>query len=613
MADQGPKQVIDQGLQQKRHWVRITTACNNRCLFCLDADTPRDLVLSADEVRREIDRGLDEGGATRLILSGGEPTLHPDFPALVRYGRARGYDRVQCITNGHRFADREFLRACLDAGLGEITFSLHGHTAFLHDRLTQTPGSFGRLITGLTRALRDGRPVVNVDVCCNGLNIRHLEQIVELCISLGVTEFDLLHVIPQGAAFENRAQLFYDVAAHQAGLRRVLRLNRHPRYHIWTNRLPPQYLEGLEDLIQPPRKLLDEVLGRRYPLRAYVDLGTALDCRHVERCPSCYVEPFCTTLDEMLGRLHRRAYQVWWIGDAPVTETTVPDPLPFGCTQLGLSVSTLAAAAELEVAPNVGLVLRVRDPAPLSASLPEGRPLTLIADTDRHLQSWLGGPASLPAGVELDIELNRKTAPWLVANRDLLAAQLDVVRVTQPTFERLADTTQWEVEDPAQLFRTLDLPVRTSGLPACLAPGTRLVEPIPRLDYRLFDPRTGRLELRALACHHILENHRAKSARCEACSVNARCSGAHINTIRNQGFARLTPLDEADPWAREAARQLQSRHPEPPVSVARGRAPELPVPSLPGFEAVHSAPADPLAQAAPVSEAISASFEDPED
>ena len=50
----------------------------------------------------------------------------------------------------------------------------------------------------MVRAIRDPNgPIVNVDVVINKQNVGVLDKIVELCISLGVREFDLLHVIPQ--------------------------------------------------------------------------------------------------------------------------------------------------------------------------------------------------------------------------------------------------------------------------------------------------------------------------------------------------------------------------------------------------------------------------------
>src|SRR5215470_5225182 len=268
----------------KKHWVRLVTACNSRCVFCLDTDTPRNVYIPEDDVRRELQRGRDELHADKVILSGGEGSIHPKFVDFVRYAREIGYNRIQTVTNGVMFSRREFYRRAVDAGLGEITFSLHGHTPELHDRLTGTPGAFKKLMKGMMRAIREGRIIVNVDVCINKQNVPFIDQIVDLCLSVGVNEFDLLHVIPQGAAFENREQLFYDPIEHLPRLQKVFRLNRHPNVTVWTNRFPVEFLEGLEDLIQDPHKMLDEVNGRRFQVRKYIDEGVPLECRQKERC-----------------------------------------------------------------------------------------------------------------------------------------------------------------------------------------------------------------------------------------------------------------------------------------------------------------------------------------
>ena len=68
-----------------KHWVRLTTACNNACLFCLDMDTPRNVYLEREPVEAEIRRGFEELGATKIILSGGEASVHPLFPHFIRY------------------------------------------------------------------------------------------------------------------------------------------------------------------------------------------------------------------------------------------------------------------------------------------------------------------------------------------------------------------------------------------------------------------------------------------------------------------------------------------------------------------------------------------------
>ena len=86
--------------------------------------------------------------------------------------------------------------------------------------------------------------------------------------------------------------------------------------------------------------------------------------------------------------------------------------------------------------------------------------------------------------------------------------------------------------------------VRVSGLPACLAPGSVLAEAPKVLERRLFESETGRLVIRELARTHVIHGYLAKSLRCRDCVVSDRCEGAHINFIRDQGFAELQPLRE---------------------------------------------------------------------
>ena len=70
------------------------------------------------------------------------------------------------------------------------------------------------------------------------------------------------------------------------------------RFYIWTNRFPVSYLEDLEDLIQDPRKMLDEVNGRRSRSDA-TSTKKALDCREAERCQLLH-RAFCNAMDNVV-------------------------------------------------------------------------------------------------------------------------------------------------------------------------------------------------------------------------------------------------------------------------------------------------------------------------
>ena len=109
----------------------------------------------------------------------------------------------------------------------------------------------------------------------------------------------------------------------------------------------------------------------------------------------------------------------------------------------------------------------------------------------------------------------------------------------------------------------------------------------------LFDTETGRIATRELARMHVAEGYWGKSLRCRDCRVNDRGDGAHINFLRDQGFAQLDPLSEGA-WADDATEQMLHLRPQPPLRLRDGRPVEPVAASLPGFAPPQAAPVEPL-------------------
>ncbi len=277
-----------------KHWVRLTRACNNHCIFCLDKEAQDGSCIPIEDIKKDLVRGRGNN-ATKVILSGGEPTIHPDFLEIVKLAKEMRFQDVQVISNGRMFIYKDFIAAAVKAGMSEVTFSMHGHNEKLHDSQTQVKDSFNQALSGLINALNTDGLIVNIDIVINKINVRNLRDIIKYFSRLGVAEFDLLQVIPFGAAWENRQKLFYDIGKELRYLREAFVLSKNKNLQLWTNRFSPQYLDGFEELIQSPLKLYDEVKGRKQVLEAFLLESCSMECRGA-RCRYCFLQDFCKDL-----------------------------------------------------------------------------------------------------------------------------------------------------------------------------------------------------------------------------------------------------------------------------------------------------------------------------
>lgn len=284
--------------KNEKFWLSISHKCNNQCIFCHDKDNQvKGIFKRLEEVKAEIEMAKKEG-FKRLILSGGEASINPDFLKIVKYAEELGFKEIQTITNGRYFYYLEFAKEAISAGLTEVTFSLHGHNEKLHDFITGVPGSFKQALTGLANVRQYPQIIVNIDIVINKLNYQQLYDIIQFFAqNFGVYEFDLLQIIPFGRAWENRHELLYNLDEARPYLEKVWELAKNDkRFHIWTNRFPAQYLEGYEFLIQDPVKMFDDVLGREKLLGDYLNNDVMMTCYDQERCQYCNLHDFCAKL-----------------------------------------------------------------------------------------------------------------------------------------------------------------------------------------------------------------------------------------------------------------------------------------------------------------------------
>lgn len=160
----------------KRATFTVTRACSNACLFC-----------AQDGLAGLSDGTLEAlaGTADSITFQGGEPTLVPEFAALVTRARSLGFTTVGLQSNGLRLAEPAFVAELARAGLTEVQLTLLGGEAAVHDYHSGVDGSFTTVLAALGVLRSHGiRTVVSTLVTRS--NYRVLAPIPGLLQSRGV-------------------------------------------------------------------------------------------------------------------------------------------------------------------------------------------------------------------------------------------------------------------------------------------------------------------------------------------------------------------------------------------------------------------------------------------
>jgi hypothetical protein len=117
--------------------IEPNTTCNIRCKFCYAIEHPK--VKPLAEVEAEIDLALRKRNLDAISLLGGEPTLHPALPDIVRYVKSKGLV-CQVLTNGVRFLHEQrldLLDELVAAGVDRFLVHIDSGQRHVHADLDQ--------------------------------------------------------------------------------------------------------------------------------------------------------------------------------------------------------------------------------------------------------------------------------------------------------------------------------------------------------------------------------------------------------------------------------------------------------------------------------------------
>jgi len=281
-------------------YLQLTRLCNQACRFCSNPENGKLIPLRRG--KEWIDK-FSRRGYAGLILTGGEPTLHPDLPKLIRHACLRRIP-PRIITNGQKTSEPGFLETLAEAGLDHMHVSVYSCRPEVQAYLTTKKDSLECIERTLDEAGRLGIRV-DINTVINKYNADHLSDLVRWLI--GRWSFIRHFVWNNLDPMMNRATQNPDTVPRlkdfEVELYRALREVDVSGRTFRVERVPLCYMADYAHCSTETRKIvksegraiyfLDEKGIRVQNTRAFFSYGKA------GRCRDCPLDPICAGLYEM--------------------------------------------------------------------------------------------------------------------------------------------------------------------------------------------------------------------------------------------------------------------------------------------------------------------------
>jgi radical SAM protein with 4Fe4S-binding SPASM domain len=173
----------------------ITRRCNLKCIHCYSDSDAREYPgeLTFDECRAVVD-DLAAFGIPALLLSGGEPLIHPRFFDLAAYARQKDL-RLTLSTNG-TLIDADAARRIKDLGFSYVGISLDGIGA-THDYFRGRPGAFDKAVAAFRHCKAVGQKS-GLRLTLSAHNIADLDRILDFIEAENIARVCFYHLVYSG-------------------------------------------------------------------------------------------------------------------------------------------------------------------------------------------------------------------------------------------------------------------------------------------------------------------------------------------------------------------------------------------------------------------------------
>ena len=182
----------------------LTDGCNLRCRHCGSRCGPGEAgFLDADKLLETAASAAAWEPRVHIVLTGGEPLLHPEFSRIVRrLGELGAYWSL--VTNAV-LVEEKTAALMRENGIYSVSVSLDGDETE-HDRLRCSPTAYARTMRGISFLRAAGIPL-QITTVVTKRTADKLERLEETVRGTGAASWKLVNVEPIGRAREDETLL----------------------------------------------------------------------------------------------------------------------------------------------------------------------------------------------------------------------------------------------------------------------------------------------------------------------------------------------------------------------------------------------------------------------
>lgn len=177
--------------------IALTYGCNNNCAHCYNEPGRAKNALTFEQWKKVLDK-LDEAAIPHVVFTGGEPTIVPYLPDLVRYADQLGI--VSGLnTNGRLLHDESLAENLKAASLDHVQVTLESIDPDIHDAMVGVKGAWEETVAGIRMAVKHDIHInTNTTLLQSNASVEGINKLSDFLAELGVKTFGLNALICSG-------------------------------------------------------------------------------------------------------------------------------------------------------------------------------------------------------------------------------------------------------------------------------------------------------------------------------------------------------------------------------------------------------------------------------